>query len=162
MSDAEGLAVENFSHVCIGVSDMDTALAFYTGVLGMDVVFDVNLEGEGLESVTGTSGAQGRMVGGLIGGAMVELLDLGTVPASPQGPHLGYTNVSFRVRDLDDTHQRLSAHPDVTCGPPTSIAGVRMLFVYDPDGTPIEFIELPGGATSTVEMWRPAADAQEA
>jgi glyoxylase I family protein len=33
-----------------------------------------------------------------------------------------------------------------------------MLFVYDPDGTPIEFIELPGGATSTVEMWRPASD----
>lgn len=137
---------------------MATALDFYTGVLGMDVVFDVNLDGEGLESVTGTSGAHGRMVGGLIGGAMVELLDLGTVPASPAGPHLGYTNVSFRVRDLDDTYERLAAHPDLTYTPATSIAGVRMLFVYDPDGTPIEFIELPGEATSSLEMWRPGAD----
>jgi glyoxylase I family protein len=59
------------------------------------------------------------------------------------------------VRNLDDTYERLSAHPDLNCGSPTSIAGVRMLFVYGPDGTPIEFIELPGGATSTVEMWRP-------
>jgi glyoxylase I family protein len=145
MGEGKAVEVENFSHVCVGVSDMDTALAFYTDVLGMDVVFDVNLDGEGLESVTGTSGAHGRMVGGLIGGTMVELLDLGTVPANPEGPHLGYTNISFRVRNL----------PDLNCGSPTSIAGVRMLFVYGPDGTPIEFIELPGGATSTVEMWRP-------
>ncbi len=156
MGEGKAVEVENFSHVCVGVSDMDAALAFYTGVLGMDVVFDVNLEGEGLESVTGSSGAHGRMVGGLIGGTMVELLDLGSVPASPEGPHLGYTNISFRVRDLDDTYERLSAHAELNYGPPTSIAGVRMLFLYDPDGTPIEFIELPGGATSTVEMWRPA------
>jgi len=134
---------------------MDAALVFYTRVLGMDVVFDVSLQGDGLDSVTGSSGAQGRMVGGLIGGTMVELLDLGTLPASPRGPHLGYTNISFRVRDLDDTYQRLTAHADLTCTTPTSIAGVRMLFVNDPDGTPIEFIELPGGASSTVEMWRP-------
>jgi glyoxylase I family protein len=157
MGEGKAIEVENFSHVCVGVSDMDTALAFYTDILGMDVVFDVNLDGEGLESVTGSSGAHGRMVGGLIGGAMVELLDLGTVPANPEGPHLGYTNISFRVRNLDDTYERLSAHPDLNYGPPTSIAGVRMLFVYDPDGTPIEFIELPGGATSTVEMWRPVS-----
>ena len=73
MGEGKAVEVENFSHVCVGVSDMDTALAFYTDVLGMDVVFDVNLDGEGLESVTGTSGAHGRMVGGLIGGTMVEL-----------------------------------------------------------------------------------------
>ena len=104
MGEGKAIGVENFSHVCVGVSDMDAALAFYTGVLGMDVAFDVNLEGEGLESVTGSSGAHGRMVGGLVGGTMVELLDLGNVPASPEGPHLGYTNISFRVRNLDETN----------------------------------------------------------
>jgi glyoxylase I family protein len=31
-----------------------------------------------------------------------------------------------------------------------------MMFVYDPDDTPIEFIELPGGAQTTVQMWRPS------
>ena len=29
-----------------------------------------------------------------------------------------------------------------------------MFFVKDPDGTPVEFIELPGGARSTYEMHR--------
>jgi glyoxylase I family protein len=37
------------------------------------------------------------------------------------------------------------------------IGGVRMLFVYDPDETPIEFIELPGQAESTEQMWRPSS-----
>jgi hypothetical protein len=34
------------------------------------------------------------------------------------------------------------------------IGGVRRLFLYDPDGTPIELVELPGGATTTDQMWR--------
>ena len=96
----------------------------------MDVVFDVELEGAGLETVTGGRADNGRMVGGLIGGTMVELLSLGAVPGSPVGPHIGYTNT------------------------PVDIGGVRMLFVHDPDGTPIELVELPGGATTTDQMWR--------
>jgi len=31
------ISIDNFSHVCIGVSDIDTSLAIYTDVLGMDV-----------------------------------------------------------------------------------------------------------------------------
>jgi hypothetical protein len=33
MGKGKAVEVENFSHVCAGVSDMGTALAFYTGVL---------------------------------------------------------------------------------------------------------------------------------
>ena len=101
MSSPQPIAVQNFSHICVGVSDIEASLAFYTAVLGMDVVFDVGLEGAALDAVTGGAARRGRMVGGLIGAAMVELLSLGAVPASPSGPHLGYTNMSFRVDDLD-------------------------------------------------------------
>lgn len=37
---------------------------------------------------------------------------------------------------------------------PFEISGVRTFFVKDPDGTPVEFIELPGGSRSTYEMHR--------
>ena len=158
MSHPQPISVEDFSHLCIGVSDMNTSVSFYTGVLAMDVVFDVDLEGGGLDTVTGGNAQAGRMVGGLIGGVMVELLYLGTVPANQDGPHLGYTNVSFRVDDLDATYELLAHHhPDVRIIPPVDIAGVRMLFIYDPDGTPIELIELPAGIKSTLQMWRPTA-----
>ncbi|OBH02017.1 extradiol dioxygenase [Mycobacterium sp. E2699] len=156
MAQPDSIAVQNFSHVCIGVSDIEASRAFYTGVLGMDVVFDVELEGAGLRSVTGGAARQGRMIGGLIGAAMVELLSLGAVPECPSGPHLGYTNISFRVDDLDATYDTVRRHhPDVRADPPVDIGGVRMFFIYDPDGTPIELLELPGGASTTVQLWRP-------
>ena len=156
MSQSHPIAVQNFSHVCIGVSDIEASLTFYTAVLGMDVVFEVELEGAGLDSVTGGAAQKGRMVGGLIGAAMVELLSLGAVPECPSGPHLGYTNVSFRVDDLDATYDAVRHHhPDVRADPAVDIGGVRMFFIYDPDGTPIELLELPGGISSTVQLWRP-------
>jgi glyoxylase I family protein len=157
MTEPRPIVVENFSHVCIGVSDMEKSLAFYTAVLGIDIVFDVELGGGALDSVTGGAAQQGRMVGGLIGGAMVELLFLGDVPDGPAGPHHGYTNISFRVADLDDAYEALRRqHPQVRTEPAVDIGGVRMFFVYDPDDTPIEILELPGGARTTVELWRPA------
>jgi glyoxylase I family protein len=156
MNEPQPVAVENFSHVCIGVSDMEKSLAFYTAVLGMDVVFDVELAGAGLHAVTGGAAQNGRMVGGLIGGAMVELLFLGDVPVGPAGPRIGYTNMSFRVADLDDTFETLrQQHPDVRTDAAVDIGGVRMFFVYDPDDTPIEILELPAGVNTTLELWRP-------
>ena len=150
------LAVQNFSHICVGVSDVEASLAFYTAVLGMDVVFDVELEGAALDAVTGGTAQRGRMVGGVVGGAMVELLSLGAVPEVPAGAHLGYTNMSFRVDDLDATHDALRRHhPDVRADPPVDIGGVRMFFIRDPDGTPIELLELPAGIASTLQLWRP-------
>ncbi|OBF67850.1 extradiol dioxygenase [Mycobacterium sp. 852002-51971_SCH5477799-a] len=158
MTQQHPIAVQNFSHVCIGVSDIEASLAFYTAVLGMDVVFDIELEGAALDSVTGGAAQRGRMIGGLIGAAMVELLALGAVPECPSGPHLGYTNISFRVDDLDATYETVTrGHPAVRADPPVDIGGVRMFFIYDPDGTPIELLELPGAATNTVQLWRPGS-----
>jgi len=155
MGDGSGpLEIGGFSHVCIGVSDMDRSIDFYRDLLGMDVVFDVELEGPSMESVTGRSGAKGRMVGGLIGGAMIELLALGDTSTGKPGPRIGYTNISFRVDDLDATYRQVLALGHAAQGEPVDIGGVRMFFVADPDGTPIEIIELPNGLTSTVGMWR--------
>lgn len=150
------IAVQDFSHVCVGVLDIEASMAFYTAVLGMDVVFDVALEGAALDAVTGGAAQRGRMVGGLIGGAMVELLSLGAVPGTPSGPHLGYTNMSFRVENLDAAYESVRRdHPEVRADPPVDIGGVRMFFIYDPDDTPIELLELPAGVTSTLQLWRP-------
>lgn len=156
---AEPLPVKGFSHVCVRVSAMDAALAFYCDVLNFDVVFDVELAGESLEAVTGEAGARGRMVGGLLGGTSVELLEITSAAAAPQahsGPALGYTNISLSVDDLDAAQAQTTAL-GVAAGPIVDIGGVRMFFVTDPDGTPIEIIEYPGGATTSAELWRPGS-----
>jgi hypothetical protein len=66
----------------------------------------------------------------------------------------GIHNVSLSVTDLDDTHRRILNAGYTPDQDPFEINGVRMFFVKDPDGAPVEFIELPDGARSTYEMHR--------
>jgi glyoxylase I family protein len=150
------LTVKGFSHVCIRVSAMERALDFYGEMLGFDVVFDVELSGPSLEQVTGEPGARGRMVGGLVGGTSIELLEITSqvTPASAAtGPALGYTNISLAVDDLEAAHEAMAA-AGTDPEPIVDIGGVRMFFISDPDGTPIEIIQYPNGAITSAQLWR--------
>ena len=152
----------SFCHLVVGVTDMDRALAFYRDTLGMEVVFETLISGEPFDAVLhATRKQEGRVVGGLLGGLMVELLSLGPKPAVNPAPAeparrsiAGIHNVSLSVIDLDDTHRRIAAAGYAPDQAPFEIGGVRMFFVKDPDGTPVEFIELPNGVRSTYEMHR--------
>ncbi|OBH24773.1 glyoxalase [Mycobacterium sp. E342] len=148
----------SFCHLVVGVSDMDRALAFYRDLLGMEVVFETLISGEPFDAALHASRKQeGRVVGGLLGGLMVELLSLGTNTPEHRPALRGVTgihNVALSVTDLDATHRRVTAAGHSPDQEPFEIGGVRMFFVKDPDGTTIEFIELPGGARSTYEMHR--------
>jgi catechol 2,3-dioxygenase-like lactoylglutathione lyase family enzyme len=85
---------------------------------------------------------------------------LGAKPAVDKPFRRGITgiqNISLSVIDLDDTHRRIRQAGYQPDQDPFEIGGVRMFFVKDPDGTPVEFIELPGGVRSTYEMHRGVA-----
>jgi catechol 2,3-dioxygenase-like lactoylglutathione lyase family enzyme len=147
----------SFCHLVVGVTDMDRALAFYRDVLGMEIVFETPISGEPFDAVLHAKRKQeGRVVGGLLGGLMIELLSLGasTQDRDHRRGITGIHNVSLSVTDLDDTHRRVTAAGYTPDQDPFEIGGVRMFFVKDPDGTPVEFIELPDGARSTYEMHR--------
>jgi catechol 2,3-dioxygenase-like lactoylglutathione lyase family enzyme len=148
----------SFCHLVVGVTDMDRALEFYRDVLGMEVIFETLISGEPFDAVLHAKRKQeGRVVGGLLGGLMLELLSLGTEPAADTPTRRGLTgihNVSLSVTDLDDTHRRINDAGYSPDQDPFEIGGVRMFFVKDPDGTAVEFIELPNGARSTYEMHR--------
>ncbi len=148
----------SFCHLVVGVTDMDRALEFYRDALGMDVVFETLISGEPFDAALHAKSRQeGRVVGGLLGGLMVELLSLGAKPAADQPVRRGITgiqNISLSVVDLDDAHRHITDAGYPPDQYPFEIGGVRMFFVKDPDGTPVEFIELPGGVRSTYEMHR--------
>jgi catechol 2,3-dioxygenase-like lactoylglutathione lyase family enzyme len=152
----------SFCHLVVGVTDMDRALAFYHDTLGMELVFETLISGEPFDAVLhATRKQEGRVVGGLLGGLMVELLSLGPKPALDAGTAnparrgiTGIHNMSLSVIDLDDTHRCIIAAGYTPDQAPFEIGGVRMFFVKDPDGTQVEFIELPNGVRSTYEMHR--------
>jgi len=149
------LDLRGFSHVCINVSDMERSLAFYRDVLGLRVIFDVELAGQGLDAVTGDAGARGRMVGCLVPGSRVtiELLSFGHRAPAPRRGRAGgsgYSNIALTVGDLAAAWAALDAR-GARPQPPVEVGGVRMFFLGDPDGTPIEIIEFPGGALSSAD-----------
>jgi len=148
------LGLRDFSHVTVRVSDIERSLAFYRDGLGLRVLFDLALEGEGLEAVTGVKGARGRMAGLLVPGAgkaSIELLwfERPRSERPPAGRFTGYGNVSLAVDDLDAAYAACAARGLRPLQAPVAVGGVRMFFVADPDGTPIEIVEFPGGRTTS-------------
>jgi glyoxylase I family protein len=94
------------------------------------------------------------MVGCLVpGGVTIELLWFAhRAEAGPQARRAtGYTNISLAVADLDAAYAALEARGVRPLQRPVEVGGVRMFFVADPDGTPIELIEFPGGALSSAQ-----------
>ncbi|MBP2454753.1 glyoxylase I family protein [Mycolicibacterium lutetiense] len=146
-----------FCHLVVGVTDMDRALDFYRGLLGMDVVFDQFISGEPFDAVLHSSRQQeGRVVGGSVGGMMLELLSFGpsTTPGSSKRGIVGNQNIALSVTDLDATYRAVIDAGFQPVQEPFPIDRVRMFFVNDPDGTAVEFVEFPGGARSSYEMHR--------
>jgi hypothetical protein len=61
--------------------------------------------------------------------------------------------MSFSVPDLDPARDRVIELGYRPAQDPVEIAGVRMFFVLDPDGTPIELIEYPNGENTSAALW---------
>lgn len=121
----------------------------------MDVMFDQSMAGDPFDhALGGAAGSQGRVVGGLVGGVTIELLSLGSESRPARKSIVGNQNISLSVSDLDDTYRQVQAagyQPDQA---PFEIAGVRMFFVKDPDGTAVEFIEFQGSVRTSEELHR--------
>jgi len=148
------LAYRDFSHITVRVSDLDRALAFYREGLGLRQLFDVRLDGPGLDAVTGTAGARGRMIGLLVPGSgkvSIELIHFEHPPLvrPPEGRYTGWSNVSLSVADIDAAHAECVARGLAPLSKPVEVGGVRMFFLTDPDGARIEIIEFSGGHTTS-------------
>lgn len=146
------IATTQFSHISLHVSDIERSLAFYRDVLGLEKLFDIDLSGEGLDTITGSESSSGRMVGCLVpGGTMIELVqgvkDVSSVPTGSEN-----FIFSLSVDDLDVAYEALVSAGIESLQPPTEIAGVRMFFIEDPDGYRAELIEFPGGMRRASEL----------
>lgn len=107
-----------------------------------------------MEVVTGEVGACGRMIGGMLGGTVVELLEFKHRSFAQKSENmLGYTNISLSVGDIDATLAALNAAGLRPEQDPVEIGGVHMFFLRDPDGTPVEFVSYPNGERTSAAMW---------
>ena len=139
-------------HTGITVSNLERALAFWRDVLGFELSHRPHQTGELASEITGVAGAE-ISIAVLKGyGHKIELLEY-LAPKDRKHVDLrpcdvGSVHVAFTVDDLDAILNTIAASGWKAAGKPQMItvgpnAGKRVIYVRDPDGTTIEFMQPP-------------------
>jgi glyoxylase I family protein len=141
-------------HTGITVSNLERSLAFWRDVLGFELSHRVDQTGELAAEITGVPGAEISLaVLKAPGGHKIELLQY-LAPANRRRHvelrpcDLGSVHVALTVDNLDAVLEKIAASgwkagrkpQTLTIGPN---AGKRVIYVRDPDGTTIEFMQPP-------------------
>ena len=126
------MRVKKLLHTRMRVSDMEQTVAFYTNVLGLEVLErKVSPRGSHLAFLKVPNSE--------------ELIELTSFP--PSGPvrvQEDLVHLAFQVESLDDTIASLNAKGvKVTDGPTQTSSGSRFIFIDAPDGYEVELIERP-------------------
>ncbi len=137
-------------HTGITVTNIERSLAFWRDVLGFELSHRAHHTGDLASEVTGVPGAE-ILIAVLKGyDHKIELLEY-LAPAErkrilPRPCDVGSVHVAFTVDDLDAVLREIAASDwkppgavqTLTSGPN---AGKRVVYVRDPDGTTIEFMQ---------------------
>jgi len=134
----EAAGLSRLSHISLEVVDVERSLAFYRENFGFQVVMERALSGEAFEEVTGTPGAESRLVRGLVAGNSVVQLFWHNW-REPQAEKR--TLMSFEVRDVQTAHEQLAAAGVPCRSGPVEFDNSYAFVIEDPDGHPIEIIE---------------------
>jgi len=128
------LKITKLLHTRMRVGDMDQTIAFYTEVLGLEVL-------ERKVSPRGSHLAFLRVPNS------EELIELCSFPASgPVKVQEDLVHLAFQVESLDMTIAALQQRGiRITDGPTTTSSGSRFIFIDAPDGYEVELIERPAG-----------------
>ena|SRR6266571_1356188 len=140
-------------HTGITVSNLERSLSFWQNVLGFELSHRAHQMSEMASEITGVAGAEIKLaVVKAPGGHKIELLEY---LAPPDRKHVdlrpcdvGSVHVALTVDNLDAVLEKIVASGWRAAGKPQTLktgpnAGKRVVYVRDPDGTTIEFMEMP-------------------
>ena len=138
-------------HTGITVTNLERSLAFWRDVLGFELSHRAHQKGELAAEITGVPGAEISLaVLKTPTGHKIELLEY-LAPAerkhvNPRPCDVGSVHVALTVDDLDAVLTAIEASGWKAAGQPQTLqsgpnAGKRVVYVRDPDGTTIEFMQ---------------------
>ncbi len=140
--------IEGCNHTSFTVNDLDRSLAFYRDVLEMEVVSYAGRPAEYVREATGVDAAM--KVAYLKGyGLTLELIEYVDSPkkgAVSACDNIGACHTCFNVSDMARMvallkERGVKTRPAPTIIPAGSNKGGLVLYVYDPDGVVVEFIQ---------------------
>jgi len=154
MSRSQPLRIIAADHTGITVSSLERSLAFWRDVLGFELSHTAHQTGEMASEITGVGGAEIKLaVVKTPGGHKIELLEY-IAPADCKRHvafrpcDVGSVHVALIVDDLDAVLSAINVSGWKAAGKPQTLqsgpnAGKRVVYVRDPDGTTIEFMQQP-------------------
>lgn len=145
--------MKSMHHVGLTVSDLDTAIDFYTGVLGLEFAAEPSpvFDSPTLGPAVGVPGAALRQVSLALGGTILELLEYTNPPSPIDAPlpqnALGAQHIAFHVEDIHATKALLESRgvrffSDINAVDEGVLAGWRWVYFADPDGNALELVEV--------------------
>ncbi len=140
-------------HTGITVLNLELSLAFWRDVLGFEVSHRAHQTGELAREITGVPGAEISLaVLKAPGGHKIELLEY-LAPKDRKHFDLrpcdvGSVHIALTVDNLDAVLQKIAVSGWKAAGKPQTLttgpnAGKCVIYVRDPDGTTIEFMQPP-------------------
>jgi catechol 2,3-dioxygenase-like lactoylglutathione lyase family enzyme len=140
-------------HTGITVSNLELSLAFWRDVLGFELSHTAHQTGEMAKEITGVAGAEIKLaVLKTPGDHKIELLEYLAPPDRKQVAlrpcDVGSVHLALLVEDLDAVLERICVSGWKAAGKPQTLTsgpnkGKRVIYVRDPDGTTIEFMQQP-------------------
>jgi lactoylglutathione lyase len=128
--------IKGITHLALRVEDMEASLEFYCDVLGLEKAFE-------LEDDTG---APWIVYVKLTEGQFIELF-YGEKGAKRITSPLGFEHLCLEVEDIEKIADRLRDQGvTLDVEPQQGKDGNYQCWAQDPDGTPIEFMELTPGS----------------
>jgi len=139
-------------HTGITVSNLERSLAFWQDVLGFELSHRAHQTGELASEITGVPGVEISLAVLKAPGHKIELLEY---HAPPDRKHVdlrpcdvGSIHVALTVDNLDAVLDAIATSGWKAAGKPQTLqsgpnAGKRVVYVRDPDGTIIEFMQPP-------------------
>ena len=145
--------MKGLHHVGITVKDLDASIRFYHDLLGLEFSNEPSpwFDGPDLGPAVGVPGAALRQVSLRLGETTLELLEYRSPPSETTGPlrsnNLGASHVAFLVDDIHEAKAELEAkgiefYSDVNVVDDGVLAGWRWVYFQDPDGYPLELVEV--------------------
>lgn len=138
------------------VSDMDRAVAFYSGVLSFQKISDTEVAGDEYEHLESVFGLRVRVVRMKLGDEYIELTEYLAPKGRPIPPGAPSNDRSFQhiaiiVSDMDRAYAVLRQNKveHASTGPQRlpdwnkNAAGIRAFYFKDPDGHPLEILQFP-------------------
>ncbi len=138
------------NHTSFTVSDLDRSIAFFTEALGFEMLNRAPRDPKLVAGITGIAGADIEVAYIQGPGHRLELIqyhgpaDRGQVDCRPCDA--GFAHIAYDVDDVDAAVAAAARHQVLPIGAVTVIdkgpnAGRKVVYLRDPDGVTIEFIE---------------------